>query len=247
MDLDLNSLLDGWPHESGKIKVRRISGRDGREKIQLRLDLGMIQMEADGRPDGRRPHDCESLLDYHRQQAEATAARGEQYKLTAEDCAELQQEGVQYYHRYISFFQLEDYDAVIRDTQRNLALFDFVVAHCEREDLVLSFQQFRPYVLMMHARARANRSLENDDYGTAIDEVEKAVTDIEKVYAGSPNPELINSSAELGFLNEWLEELHEKRPVSRLERLERELADAIQSEAYEKAAELRDEIRELNS
>ena len=74
MNLDLNSLLEGWPHEPGQIRVRKIQGMDGREKIQLRLDLGLIQMETTGRPDGLRPNGCESLLDWHRERAEAADA-----------------------------------------------------------------------------------------------------------------------------------------------------------------------------
>ena len=61
MSLDLNTLLKDWPHETGAIKVRKIIGLDGREKLQLRIDLGMLQMEMTGRPDGHRPHNCESL------------------------------------------------------------------------------------------------------------------------------------------------------------------------------------------
>ena len=45
--------------------------------------------------------------------------------LSADEVGELQQEGIQYYHRYISFFQLSDYQGVIRDTQRNLDMFNF--------------------------------------------------------------------------------------------------------------------------
>ena len=52
MSLDLNTLLNEWPHEPGAIKVRKILGLDGREKLQLRIDLGMLQMEMTGRPDG---------------------------------------------------------------------------------------------------------------------------------------------------------------------------------------------------
>src|SRR6266567_990805 len=55
MSLDLNSILKDWPHENGSIKVRKVAGLDGREKLQLRVDLGVLQMELTGRPDGRRP------------------------------------------------------------------------------------------------------------------------------------------------------------------------------------------------
>src|SRR5438874_12076840 len=120
MSLDLNDLLSDWPHEPGQIKVRKILGSDGREKIQLRIDLGVIQMETMGRPDGQRPHGCESLLAFHKGRAKEREDLGETYTLTAEQCGELQQEGIQYYHRYISLLQMNDFAGVVRDTQRNL-------------------------------------------------------------------------------------------------------------------------------
>ncbi len=134
MSLDLNSILRDWPHESGSIKVRKIAGLDGREKLQLRVDLGVLQMELTGRPDGRRPHNCESLLEYHQKRAARIEQKGEAYQLTPEQCAELQQEGIQYYHRYLSLFQINDFEGVMRDTQRNLDLFTFVAEHTDREE-----------------------------------------------------------------------------------------------------------------
>src|SRR5436190_16846055 len=92
MSLDLNDLLRDWPHEPGQIKVRKILGSDGKEKIQLRIDLGLIQMEVSGRPDGQEPYDCESLLQYHQQRAERTEKKGEKFELSADEIGELQQE-----------------------------------------------------------------------------------------------------------------------------------------------------------
>src|SRR3954466_14272608 len=117
MSLDLNDLLRDWPHEPGQLKVRKITGTDGREKIQLRIDLGLIQMETVGRPDGQRPHDYESLLEYYRHKLKRAEKKGEPFSLSSDEVSDLQQEGIQYYHRYISFFQLGEHAAVIRDTQ----------------------------------------------------------------------------------------------------------------------------------
>src|SRR4029077_14584865 len=86
MSLDLNTILKDWPHENGNIKVRKIAGLDGREKLQLRVDLGVLQMEMIGRPDGRRPHNCESLLEYHQKRAARAEGKGEAYELTPEQC-----------------------------------------------------------------------------------------------------------------------------------------------------------------
>src|SRR5215211_6191803 len=61
---DILPLLKGWDYEPGTINVRKISGLDGSPKLQMRQDLGLLQMEMSGRPDGRRPHGYESLLEY---------------------------------------------------------------------------------------------------------------------------------------------------------------------------------------
>lgn len=243
MSLDLNDLLRDWPHEPGQIKVRRIVGSDGREKIQLRIDLGLIQMETTGRPDGQKPHDSESLLAHHQMLAAAREAAGEEYVLAPEEVGELQQEGIQYYHRYISLFQLKDFAAVIRDTQRNLDLFDFVAEHAEREAEAQSMEQFRPYVLMMNTRARASIDLEREDYAGAIRQIERGRGKIVELFTENNTPEMVAHSPEIAFLDEWVEEIRAKKPLTKLERMQREMDAAIAAEAYERAAQLRDAIR----
>lgn len=247
MSLDLNSLLHDWPHENGTIKVRKVPGLDGREKLQLRIDLGLLQMEMDGRPDGQRPHNCESLLVYHQRRAARSEERGEDYDLTAEQCGELQQEGVQYYHRYLSLFQIDDFEGVVRDTQRNLDLFSFVDDHIERDDLVWSFQQFRPYVLMMNTRAKVSILLADGQFGDAIRGIESGRDRISEFFQQSSFPEMEAKSSEIAFLDEWLEEVRAKRPLSKLELMEREMERAIAGELYERAAELRDAIRHIKT
>jgi len=243
MSLDLNDLLRDWPHEPGMIKVRKILGADGKEKVQLRIDLGLIQMETTGRPDGQEPHDCESLLDYHKERARRAEKKGNPLTLNADEVGELQQEGVQYYHRYISFFQLCDYRGVIRDTQRNLDMFSFVAKYAEREELAQSVEQFTPYVLMMNTRAHASIEIEREEFATAARKIEEGMERISAFYGEHGNPEGAANSAELGFLGEWLEEIRAKQPLTKLEKMQREMDSAIASEAYERAAELRDAIK----
>jgi len=242
MSLDLNDLLKDWPHEPGKLNVRKVRGSDGREKIQLRIDLGLIQMEMDGRPDGQKPRGCESLLAYHQARARNRERRGEVYLLSADECSELQQEGIQFYHRYISLFQLNDFHGVIRDTQRNLELLAFVSGHVENEEMAWPQEQFRPYITMMLTRARAALALGRGELNAAIREIEKGRDTILDLYqkAGAADGA---RSAEIEFLEEWLEEIRKKKPVTKLEKLQREMEQAIAVEAYERAAELRDAIR----
>jgi len=245
MSLDLNDLLEGWPHEPGQVKVRKIAGSDGREKLQLRIDLGVIQMEVSGRPDGLRPEGFESLLHFHRKQAEDAAAAGEEYSLDEEDCAALHQEGIQYYHRYIALMQIEDYEGVIRDTARNLELFDFVTGHASDAEVAGSFEQFRPYVLMMNARARASVRLAVDDLDGAVDAVEAGKGRIREVLERTGRADQIAECAEIQFLDDWIEEVRSERPMSPLQKMQREMAKAIAEEAYERAAELRDAIKAI--
>ena len=247
MSLDLNTILRDWPHENGNVKVRKINGIDGREKLQLRVDLGVLQMEMTGRPDGQRPHNCESLLEYHKRRAARAEAKGDAYELTPEECADLQQEGIQYYHRYLSLFQINDFASVVRDTQRNLDLFAFVTEHTDREELSWSLQQFRPYVIMMNTRAKASILLAQGKFAEAVTEIERGRDAIADFFQHSNFPELVSKSSEIAFLAEWLEEVKAKRPLSKLEIMQREMESAIAKELYERAAELRDAIKLLKT
>jgi UvrB/uvrC motif len=247
MSLDLNTILKDWPHQNRTIKVRKIIGLDGREKLQLRIDLGVLQMELSGRPDGVRPYGCESLLEYHQRRAARIEGKDGTYELTPEQCAELQQEGIQYYHRYLSLFQINDFAGVVRDTQRNLDLFDFVVGHTDRDELSWTLQQFRPYVLMMHTRAKASILLGQNKFEEAMAEIERGRDVICEFFQKSNFPELASRSSEIHFLDEWLDEVRAKRPLSKLEKMEREMETAVAKELYERAAKLRDAIKQLKA
>ena len=65
MNRDLTEILKEWPYEPGELHVRLIEGLDGEPKLQVRLDLGILQMNAEGRPDGEQPFGYDSLLEYH--------------------------------------------------------------------------------------------------------------------------------------------------------------------------------------
>jgi hypothetical protein len=72
MTSDIGTLLDDWPYEPGRINVRLVERADGGQRIQVRLDLGILQMHLDGRPDGQQPEGFESLLDLVEAQIEGS-------------------------------------------------------------------------------------------------------------------------------------------------------------------------------
>lgn len=254
MSKDISKTLDGWDYDPDQISVRIVPGEDGRDKIQLRLDLGLLQMEFDGRPDGQRIEDCASWLDYYqRKQREHDAKNpdGAPFLLDSEDCGRLLREGVQYYHRYVSFWHLERYELCARDTTRNLRLFAFVHDHARHNKDKLQFDQWRPYVTMMHARAVATPLLGLRDFKAALGAVEAAIASIRAFlveYEQQHNEENCN---ELNYLLRWRDEILAKgadgaqpAPYDPLNRLRAELEKAVDEERFEDAARLRDTIRQ---
>jgi hypothetical protein len=251
MDFDISKLLDDWEYQPGQVVVRRFKGKDGKEKLQLRVDLGLLQMNAEGRPDGKRPFGHPSLFEYYQARLHkhlaAHAGDAEGFKLKPEDCSKLQLEALQYHHRYICLLQLEDYPGVIRDTERNLAVFDFVGRNAANEELAWTLRQFQPQLLMILTRARGAQALQSDDYKMAIQHVEEGLEVIRVFYREHSRGEMAEQSGEMHSLENWLEEIRSKRPLSPREKLERALNEAVNSENYEKAARVRDALKNLKS
>jgi len=251
MDFDISRLLEQWEYRPGQVVVRRFKGKDGREKIQLRVDLGLLQMNAEGRPDGKRPFGYVSLFEYYQarlyKHLAGHSGSAEGFQLTAEDCSKLQLEALQYHQRYFCLLQLDDYAGVIRDAERNLAVFDFVRKHVASEDLAWSLRQFEPQLLMVLTRAQAAQALDGDDYSQAIRQVEEGLERIRSFHRENANSEAAENSGEVLSLAEWLEEIRARRPLSQRERLERALHDAVTCEDYERAAQVRDQLRNLES
>src|SRR5580693_8532158 len=100
MNVDISHILEQWDYQPGQVVVRRFTGKDGVEKIQLRVDLGLLQMNAEGRPDGKRPLGHPSLFDHYRARMLKHVAENQGsdsgFMLDAEDCAKLQFEALQY-------------------------------------------------------------------------------------------------------------------------------------------------------
>jgi hypothetical protein len=124
-------------------------------------------------------------------------------------------------------------------------MFSFVAEHANGDEVVWSVLQFRPYVMMMNTRAKANLALEKGDVEAAMLLVEKGISRIERFIADSGRREEDGDSVEAESLREWLGELKKIKPLTAVEKLEHEMAQAVQAEEFERAAELRDAIRSL--
>lgn len=214
MSEDIGPILKEWNDDPDAKSIRKIIGYDGKEKLQIRVEFGILQMEADGRPDGKRPYGKESLLEHYlslvdEYKAEYGTDAG--FKLDNHDCERLRDEASQYYHRYVSFFEVEDYIRAERDTARNLRAFDIIRKYAERQDDALSQERYRPYVIMMNTRAKAFICVDNDDFIGAIDVIEEAMEKITAFYRDNEFDESdISQSQELAVLKATMKEIRNK-------------------------------------
>lgn len=245
---DLRRLLASWPYDPEK-DARVVRGEDGREILQVRTPIGIEQLEMDGRPDGARPHDQESILEFQLQRlAQAQAAgREAEFELDPEDCAELFGEGTLYYFRYLRLFQLKRWAATVRDTTRNLRLFDFVRQHAAHEEDQFYLEKWRPYILRMNAAAAALMTLDKGAHDKALEIVKAAIERIEALEELDDETFRFERGRSVNALRELAAQIQQTRPVSAVERLERQLRRAIDRQEFERAAELRDRLRELRS
>lgn len=255
MSKDITRILEGWDFDPNDVLVRVVKGDDGREKLQLRIDMGLMQMEIDGRPDGCRPEGFESWLDYYRHQQrqhELTHPDSVPFQLDDEDCAKLLREGIQYYHRYLSFWHLARFDLCARDTKRNLELFSFVQTYARSERNKLQFDQWRPYVTMMHTRSVATPLVLQEKFSDAIRAIEWGIEAIRDFLEEHDQGDRAEELPELVNLERWRDEIvlrqaetGQAEPEDALQSLRRRLQEAVADERFEEAARLRDEIRRL--
>ncbi len=245
----MTDLLRSWPYEAGRINARRIKGRDGKPKLQVRLDLGVLQMEFSGRPDGQKPEGMESLLELHLKRiGEYTkqTQSSDGYVLSQEEARALREEAVQYYHRYVGLFSLGQFDEVIRDTTRNLAVFDLCRDYAAAEHDQIVLEQFRPYVVMMRTRAQAEQAVEMGKSNDALNAIDDGLAELQAIFQKAGHADIFEHANEVQLLRGMRDALVPKLPGSQRVELEERLRAALDAENYELAAILRDELRMLD-
>ncbi len=262
-------MLSDWAYEPGQVNVRLVQAEDGRTVVQMRVDLGVLQMELDGRPDGRTVEGHESLLEYYESlvgeedppedaagtpdedgdEADALGEEGEDSpeleKLDGDACRSLREEAAQYYHRFVSLLVLEEYERVVEDTTRNLRVAELCAACAQDEEDRVALEPFRPYLLMIRARALASLAVDDDEPKAAVVSIDEALEEIARLCEARGKPEELEGLDEVRLLRGMREALTPKLPVSAKEELRQRLDEAVARENYELAAILRDELRQM--
>ncbi len=239
----IQDILESWPYDPHQLGMRVIEGDDGRRKLQLRIDLGVLQLELDGRPDGDRPHGQDGYLEYYlglREEHRWRRGTIEGFGLDAAACTALRDEATMVYQRYYSLFQLGWFGEVVRDTARNLQVADLLWRHAAREEDRWEMEQYRPYILMINALARVELLLADLDYAAAERVLLVAIAGIRQFLA--TNGDRFSADRELEVLSERRSDLDRERPQTETEMLQRRITAAVAREDYEQAADLRDAL-----
>jgi len=248
---DITRILREWEFEPDA-NVRKIVGEDGAQKIQVRVDQGafqgVLQINLDGRPDGKRPHDSDFALDHYR--ANLGAHRLEHggdggFHLDRQACQELFDESSRVYGRYVFLLQIKEYERVVRDTERNMDLFRFVHRYADHEEDRQNLQKWWPYILRINATARAMTTFDAQEYDRALQILDEAVAAIDALSEIEAEEFFVERDRSREALEELKGDLAKQRPLTVREKLEAELEASIEREEFERAAELRDQLKEL--
>jgi hypothetical protein len=232
----LDFLFDAWPYEFGEVAARRVQGADGREVVQLRVEMGVLQMEVDGRPDGTKPGGYTTCADWL---SALSRNEGKAFALDGRRCVEIDREFVQFFHRRVAWLALREFDRAVADADHTLSLMDFSSLHAPDLSWAEMHEQYRPFVLFHRTQAAALGTLEKGGAAAAVAEIEEGVRVICELLADedSSEPDEDELLVKLAEMKTAIAEHYDVQPS-----LAQQLADAIAAEQYERAAQLRDEL-----
>jgi UvrB/uvrC motif len=251
MRRDIDEALHGWPYEpdpNEAMVAREVRARDGRNVLQIRIELGIMQLEVEGRPDGVRPHSFPTFLDYLRHRAstrnsgQGAGANKSSWTMSAEHCVEADREFVQFYRRRVAWLTLQRYDKALQDAEHSLALAEFVRKYATDPEYVALHERSRGLVLLHKTQATAALAIERRKPEESIDAIREGIErliehqlSIQTDSDDTPNEPFIEQ------LRASEREIRKDYSVEKT--LREQLDEAVAEEDYELAARLRDQIK----
>ncbi len=255
--LDISASIDGWGCARDELTARLIRGDDGRPRLQMRVELGVIQMETEGRPDGltvggggggggggfatQLAITRDRLIRYRRRHRSDFG-----FELDADEIVVLEHEGRLFARRYLAWFVLGEWQRVISDSRHHLSILGLLRDHAQgNAEAQSAMFRWLPYAAMMLARAEAASAMSGGDNRLATKIVHSAQRRLKRHYRTHGGAGAYATSSEVRALKTVARQLHRHSPESPLRRLKRLLRIAVEREQYEKAAQLRDRIQAL--
>jgi hypothetical protein len=249
MTLDLHDLTAGWDCPAGETAARIVPGLDGRDVVQLRVDVGVLQMELDGRPDGARYRGMLTVLEFIQQRLR----RGRRPQ--ENDWDEVQRELNQFNYRRMAFTHLAEqvpHDAndevsagylrrAIRDIDHCLLILRTLDEHSEEG--CGSNAMLLPALIFNRSRMLARLLTIEQRYEEAIEEAEAGIAALERALEEAGlDEEHRTEDAGVAYLRQLTQRIREQYGVQRT--LQERLADAIAAEDFETAARIRDQLEQ---
>ncbi len=235
----IDSILTKWPYDPDAVSVRMVEGNDGRELIQMRIEMGLLQLETTGRPDGASPEGAATYYEFLRGKSHQ---QGADYLFSADECAEIDREFVQYYHRRICWLAMREFSKAVRDADHTLGLMDLCRSHSPDEEWTVSHEQYRPFVLFHRTQANALSELDADGPEAAVQAVNRGLDRLKRIFDEHGLESDFDEHELVERLAEFRDTLREKFAVGKT--LSEQLKDAIAAEEYEKAAKIRDALQD---
>jgi hypothetical protein len=252
---DIDDILKQWPFDPQSVNVRMLESAQ-RRVLQMRVDMGILQLETDGRPDGNRFQGASTYFDFLKRKSKQANS---EFELDEDSCLEIDREFVQFYHRRVCWLQLKEFKLAVRDADHTLGLMDFCKQHSSDEQWTISHEQYRPFVLYHRTQAAALAHLNGeedaevdanqetkDSAELAIEEVNLGMEKLHELFVEYDAEDQFEEDELVQRLTEFREGLREKYDVGLT--LKERLQKAVDEEAYELAADLRDQLskRTLN-
>jgi hypothetical protein len=234
---DIDAALEGWDFKPGMMQARLVPGGDGRQVLQLRVDLGILQLETSDRPDGRRPEGCATYFDVLRRYA----LLHPDFVLNEEQCLEADREFVQFYHRRLCWLALHEYARAVADADHTLAFMDLVRDHSPGEEYTQAHERYRGFVLYHRTQAAAALALEHNNAEVAVDEIRAGLARLQEFFSAFQAEEQMEEDGMVKRLREMEQSLRAKHHIGIT--LREQLDSAVAAEDYETAARIRDALR----
>jgi UvrB/uvrC motif len=240
-DQHLDFHLKHWDFDPESNSARLIKGADGRDVIQIRIDLGILQLETTGRPDGVRPDGFPTLLD----KLLHDEAHSPDYELDEKSCLEIDREFVQFYHRRVAWLRLQRFQRAVQDADHTLALMDFCQAHSPCEEWTLQHEQHRAFVIFHRCQAAATVAVEELLPDQAVAAIDEGLEQIRENFEEMGWEDQYESDELVQRLMYFRDSLRSEFSIEKS--LREQLAEAVELEQYELAARLRDEMARRTS
>lgn len=247
MTLDLDDLITGWNCPTGELRARAVGGRDGARLLQLRVDLGVLQMFTAGRPDGERYQDSPTVRAYI-----ARALQNRQ-RPAEEHWRALERELLQFNYRRMAFSAAAEraldegreskarrfMRGALGDIRTCLAILR-LLGRCGRHDQDLH-PSMRPTLLFDSARLRAQLRVVEGRYEEAVEVADTGAARLEQLLTDlGYEQEQREGDAGLRYLRTMSLRLRHNYGITHT--LREQLDEAIEREDFEEAARLRDEL-----